>query len=92
MKKRSGEAQAAQHRPPTTHHHRLEPRGGARSRQAEYLEEITDEDIRAFQSTLSPTDDLYELCEMAMFVDGPPEDYERDRARVATILREIACK
>jgi hypothetical protein len=39
MKKRSGEAQAAQHRPPAVFKHRLTPRGGARNDQPELLDE-----------------------------------------------------
>ena len=49
MKKRSGEAQAAQHRPPVVHHHRLEPRGGAR--RSAYEEEVEPKRV-AFEFTL----------------------------------------
>jgi hypothetical protein len=41
--RRSGEAIAAQHRPPVVMRHRLQPRGGARNIQAEILTDYEDD-------------------------------------------------
>jgi len=43
MKKRSGEAVAAQHRPPAVMKHRLQPRGGAKNVQACHLDDLEDD-------------------------------------------------
>ena len=86
MKKRSGEAQAAQHRPPVVHHHRLEPRGGAR--RSAYEEEVepepTDEEIRELYS-----DGLIhiDLKDLAMF--GTKLEQSEARARCVEILAKM---
>jgi hypothetical protein len=63
MKKRSGEAQAAQHRPPVVMKHRLTPRGGSQVDPdiAEQTEECAHE---AYSAPGADTGDFRVYCDL----------------------------
>lgn len=93
---RSGEAQAAQHRPPVVMHHRLKPRGGAR--RAEYEEEVEpkhvdfsfslDADAAELLLDVLRQEEEHVLEDARMYQRGDEKTWLRSHAALIARIRE----